>query len=138
MLQRALALLLAFGVLTGLSAAGGDAPKSEKTVPQVAHIRLAGALDEAPVAADPLFGASHENFRTKLERIRKAMNDPAVQGLVLHLDGLQVGFAKMEELRRALAEFRKTGKKVFTYMDSGDAKDYLVACESDHICMPAP
>ncbi len=136
MLFRSFTCLLAFAALAGLCFAQDDV----KTAPpaQVAHIRLAGALDEAPVAADPLFGGSSENFRTKIDRIRKAQNDKNIQGLVIHFDGLQIGFAKMEELRKVIAEFRKSGKKVFTYMESGEAKDYLVACESDSVCMPAP
>ncbi len=133
---RCTTVVFAFACLAGLSYGQDDVKKS--AVPQVAHIRLAGALDEAPVAADPLFGSSPENFRMKLERIRKAQNDKNIQGLVLHLDGLQIGFAKMEELRQAIAEFRKSGKKVFTYLEAGEAKDYLVACESDRVCMPAP
>jgi protease-4 len=137
MLQRCSVFAVVFAVLAGL-ANGQDPKKADKPapVPQLAHIRLAGSLDEAPVAPDPLFGASAENFRTKLERIRKASGDKNVQGLVLHLDGLSIGYAKMEELRRAIAEFKKSGKKVFAYMDSGDAKDFLVACEADRVCMP--
>ncbi len=133
---RCCTVLIAFASLAGLTY-GQDEPK-KSAVPQIAHIRLSGALDEAPVSSDPLFGATSENFRMKLERIRKAQNDKNIQGLVLHLDGLQIGFAKMEELRKVIAEFKKSGKKVFTYMDSGDAKDYLVACEGDRVCMPAP
>jgi protease IV len=136
MLLRSFTCLIAFATLAGLCFAQDDVKTAP--VPQIAHIRLAGALDEAPVAPDPLFGGSSENFRMKLERIRKAQSDKNIQGLVIHLDGLQIGFAKMEELRKVIAEFRKSGKKVFTYMESGEAKDYLVACESDSVCMPAP
>lgn len=133
---RCFTVAIAFAFLAGFTYGQDEVKKS--TVPQIAHIRLAGALDEAPVAPDPLFGSSPENFRSKLERIRKAQNDKNIQGLVLHLDGLQIGFAKMEELRKVIAEFKKSGKKVFTYMESGDAKDYLIACEGDKVCMPAP
>jgi len=131
------AITIVFTALSSLGLAQEDGKKSAST-PQLAHIRLAGSLDEAPVAADPIFGTAAENFRTKLERIRKASGDKNVQGLVLHLDGLSIGYAKMEELRKAIAEFRATGKKVFAYMESGDSKDYLVACEADHVAMPAP
>jgi len=137
MLMRCSVIVIVFAGLVGASRGQGE-PKKAPAIPHVAHIRLAGSLDETPIAPDPLFGTKAENFRTKLERIRKAKNDPNVQGLVLHLDGLSIGFAKMEELRRAIAEFRGTGKKVFSYMDSGDAKDYLIACEGDRVCMPAP
>jgi protease-4 len=136
MLLRVLTGLLTLIAMAGFSHAQGDG-KTEKPL-QLAHIRLHGALDEAPVAPDPLFGSSAENFRSKIERIRKAQNDQNIQGLVIHLDGLSIGYAKMEELRKVIADFRKSGKKVFTYMESGDAKDYLVACEGDRVCMPAP
>lgn len=136
MLLRSSTLVVLFLGMTALAYGQDDLKKA--SVPQVAHIRLAGSLDETPTAPDPLFGAHSENFRTKLERIRRAQNDKNVQALVLHLDGLNVGYAKMEELRRAIAAFRASGKKVFTYMESGDAKDYLVACEGDRVCMPAP
>src|SRR3981081_3953552 len=117
MMQRWSAFAIVFGLLAGLSSAQDDV-KADKTpsIPQLAHIRLAGALDETPVAVDPLFGSHAENFKTKLERIRKATGDKNVQGLVLHLDGLQIGYAKMEELRKAIAEFRRSGKKVYTYL----------------------
>jgi protease IV len=127
-----------FALLGSLGLAQDDVKKDKPApLPQVAHIRLSGALDETPVAADPLFGSSAENFKSKLDNIRKAMNDKNIEGLVLHVDGLSIGYAKMEELRKAISEFRKSGKKVFTYMESGDAKDYLVACEGDRVAMPA-
>lgn len=131
---RGFSVLFAFACLAGLTH-GQDEPK-KASVPQIAHIKLSGSLDEAPVAPDPLFGNSAENFRAKLERIRKAQNDKNVEGLILQLDGVSIGFAKMEELRRAIADFRKSGKKVFAFLESGDAKDYLVACEADRVCMP--
>jgi protease-4 len=133
---RTTTVAIAIALLAGASYGQDDVKK--ESIPQIAHIRLAGALDEAPVAPDPLFGGASENFRTKIDRIRKAQNDKNIQGLVLHLDGLSIGYAKMEELRKVIAEFKKSGKKVFTYMESGDAKDYLVACEGDRVCMPAP
>jgi protease-4 len=137
MLYRILFVAVVIGALAGLGKADDDTPKGGPKIPQIAHIRLAGDLDETPVAADPLFGTSKENFRMKLERIKKAMNDKNVQGLFIHLDGLNIGYAKMDELRKAIAEFRKTGKKVFAYMEAGDSKDYLVACEADRVGMPA-
>ena len=39
-------------------------------VAKLAHIKLSGDLDETPVAADPLFGASSASFKDKLDRIK--------------------------------------------------------------------
>ncbi len=108
----------------------------ESATATVAHIKLSGSLGEAPVAEDPLFGALSENFQKKLDRIKKAKTDSAVQGLFLQIEGVGVGWGKLEELRRAVADFRKSGKKAFAYVEAGDAKDYLLALACDEVCVP--
>jgi protease-4 len=107
----------------------------DKTTASVAHIKLAGELDETPVSGDPLLG-SLENFKSKLDRIKKAKADKNVQALYLHLDGLAIGWGKVDELRRAVADFRKEGKKAFAYLEAGTTKDYLVAIACDRVALP--
>lgn len=102
----------------------------------LAHIKLSGAMDEAPVGEDPFFGGGSENFKGKLERIRKAKLDPAVQGLLLQIEGVSTGWGKMDELRGAIAEFRSAGKKAYAYMESAESHDYLVALACDEIVLP--
>ena len=109
---------------------------ADDAAPAVAHIKLSGDLDEAPVATDPLFGGGGENFKSKLDRIHKAAKDDAVKALYLEIDGLGIGWGKLDELERAIAEFRKSGKKVFAYMEGGEAKDYLLATSCDEVCVP--
>jgi protease-4 len=134
---RALTLALASFVAASLplwsAEKNGDASPMAKA--SVAHIRLAGALEEGPAALDPLFGSS-ENFKSRLDRITKAAGDKNIQALYLEVDGLRVGWAKVQELRGAIESFRKTGKKAFAYLESGDTKDYLVAAACDQVCVP--
>jgi protease-4 len=121
--------------LAPLAAAGEKKPAAAKAI--VAHIRLAGGLDEAPAPDDPLFGASGQSFKQTLERIRKARDDKNVRALYLVLDGLAgIGWAKVDELRAALDDFRKTGKNIYAFLASGDGKDYLVAVAADEVWMP--
>jgi protease-4 len=101
----------------------------------VAHIKLHGDMDEAPVAVDPLFNLGGENFRTKLDRIKKAKDSKDIQALYLQIDSMAIGWAKVNELRKAIADFRASGKKAFAYLESGDAKDYLVAIACDEVCI---
>ena len=63
----------------------------ERSLVHLAQIKLSGDLDEAPVASDPLFGTSAENFKSKLDRLNKAKNDKVVQGVLLNIDSLSVG-----------------------------------------------
>jgi protease-4 len=102
----------------------------------VAHIKLSGDLEESPPPLDPLMGVVSENFKTKLDRIKKAKKDPAVLGLYLQIDGLSIGWGKVDELTRAIADFRKEGKKVFAHLEAGETKDYLVALACDEVCLP--
>jgi protease-4 len=111
---------------------------AEPKVATAAHIKLAGSMEEGPVADDPLFGGGVENFKAKLDRIKKAKDDTAVQGLVLHLAGIEASWGKLDELRRAVADFRKTGKKAFAFVEAGDIADYLLALACDEVCMPEP
>lgn len=102
----------------------------------LAHIKLAGSMEEGPVAEDPLFGGGTENFKAKLDRIRKAKEDTGVQGLLLQLDGVEASWGKLDELRRAVADFRKAGKKAFALIEAGEMPDYVIALACDEICMP--
>jgi protease-4 len=110
--------------------------KAEPKVVRLAHIKLSGSLKEGPVAKDPLFGSSAESFKTKLDRIKKAAADKNVQALYLQLDGIGAGWGKIDELRRAVADFRKAGKKAYAYLADGATKDYLVAAACDKVCLP--
>jgi protease-4 len=112
-----------------------DKADAKKAPPGVAHIKLSGELDEAPVADSP-FGASAENLKSKLDRIRKAANDKNIQALYLELDELSIGFGKLAELQRAIADFRKSGKKVYAYFEDGGAKDLLLGLHCDVAAMP--
>jgi protease-4 len=111
-------------------------PPAKPAVATLAHIKLSGSLDEGPVADDPLFGSLSESFKMKLDRIKKAKNDAAISGLLLQLDGVGGRWGKLDELRRALADFRKAGKKVYAYLEAGDSHDYLAAVACDRIFMP--
>jgi protease-4 len=127
--------LLALAALPPVTAARADEPKKE-TSTTVAHIRLAGEFEDVPANPDPLFGSLTENFKAKLDRIKKAKNDSSVRGLYLQIDGAAVGWAQLDELATALADFKSAGKKVFAYMEQGDLKDYLLALSADEVCLP--
>src|SRR5262249_24346796 len=85
---------------------------------------------------DPLFGLGGENFKTKLDRIKKAKKDDKVQALYLQINGLSIGWGKLDELSRAIADFRQSGMKVFAQLESGDTKDYLLALPCDEVSLP--
>lgn len=140
--------LIAAAALCAVAYAPADEPKKKnpftdsvadvqpaKATPKVAHIKLSGGFDEAP-GGEPLFGPPAENLIAKLDRIKKAAKDPEVKALYLQIGGLDVGFGKLHELQRAVAEFRKSGKKVHAYAEELGTKEYLLAVGCDRVVLP--
>jgi len=110
--------------------------KADKKVSQIAHIKLSGSLEERPPGSDPFTGSIGENFRTKIDRIKKAAADKEIKALYLEIDGLTIGWGKVEELTQALTAFRQSGKKAYAYVEEGATKDYLVGLACDEVCLP--
>ncbi|CAI0541544.1 unnamed protein product [Linum tenue] len=67
------------------------------------------------------------------ENFAKAANDPRVAGIYLKISSLNCGWAKLDEIRRHIVDFRKTGKFVVTYMYRFHEKEYFLGCASDEL-----
>lgn len=126
-----LALLAGFALAPFAPAA--DDQKEEAPLPRVAHIKLSGDLEEGATDDDPLAGSG---LRDLLDRLAKAKADDKVKAVYLELGSLDVGFGKVNELRRAVADLRAAGKKVFAWAESLGAKEYLVALACDSVSLP--
>ncbi len=112
-------------------------PAEEHLAIKLAHIKLAGEFDEAPGAIDdPFSPGPHENLKAKLQRIHKAQTDKSIGGLYLEIGDLSAGWAQLDELCQAITAFRSSGKKVFAYVESADAREYLLGLACDEVCMP--
>ncbi|MFQ5411310.1 MAG: signal peptide peptidase SppA [Phycisphaerae bacterium] len=70
-----------------------------------------------------------------LERLEKLGKDDAVGAILLNLQGLTLSIPDIEEVRSGLTAFRKTGKKVKAFLNSGDPNSYLLACSADEIAI---
>jgi len=73
------------------------------------------------------FFESHKSLPILLEVIQMAENDPKIQGIFLRINGVDAGWAKLEELRRAILRFNQKDKTSVVYMDQGNNKDYFLA-----------
>lgn len=100
-----------------------------------AHIELKGSYAEGPQMMG-LFGEASESLSEALGRLDKAAKDDGVTGVVLKIDGPQIGRGKLNEFRQAISRVRAKGKKVVAYLDSAAGGDYLVAAGCDEVVMP--
>src|SRR5260221_1503673 len=69
------------------------------------------------------------------QMLRNAVADSRIRAIVLEPRGLSVGWAKLEELRADILNFKKSGKPVYAFLRSGGTKEYYLASAADKIYM---
>lgn len=127
---------LVFGLLVGsIGAAFAQDEKPEPKKLTYAHIELKGSFPEGP-SSPGLFSEMVETLDEILARLKKAADDDKLAGVVLHIDDPSVGYAKVNELRHAVAKIRAKGKTVYAWLESGMTADYLLASACDRIVLP--
>lgn len=97
---------------------------------------IAGEIEER-TADDPVMDALGEAAPMSLERIlqaiRRGARDERVKGLVLRPIVAATGWAKSDEIRRALLDFRAEGKPVYAYLEAAGDREYFLASAADTI-----
>ncbi len=104
------------------------------------YIPLSGSISEYQTP-DP-FASALGKTKLDIKKIRdvleKAQVDERINGVVLQIEMLQTGYAKIQELRYLIQNFRKSGKPIFALLgpDMAFTKDYYVASACDSVFMP--
>jgi protease-4 len=97
---------------------------------------IAGELPER-TAEDPFLEAIDEveitSIQNILQAIRKAKIDPKIKGIVLRPFAIGAGWAKTEEIRNALLNFKASGKPLYAYLDVAGNKEYYIASTADSL-----
>lgn len=78
-----------------------------------------GVLEVAPSSPIEALRRRHSpGLRTLVDGLREAASDPKVVGLIAHAGGTQVGLTQADELRRAVLDFRRSGKPTLAWSES--------------------
>ncbi|AKD03800.1 signal peptide peptidase SppA [Pontibacter korlensis] len=67
--------------------------------------------------------------------IRRAKNDDKIEGIFLNMTFVDAGMGKLEEIRKDLIDFKKSGKFIVSYTDLSTEKAYYLASVADKIYM---
>ena len=132
-------VLIGFVVVAILVAAiRGDQPSVRDN--SVLALKVSGPLpDYVPdILVNRIFATPPQSLSSLLTQLRKAKTDKRIRAVILDIDASETGWAKAEELRSAIEDFRTSGKPVYAYMEMGFNKDYYVAAACDKIYMPPP
>lgn len=70
------------------------------------------------------------------ENFMKAAYDPRISGVYLHIEPLGCGWGKVEEIRRHILDFRKSGKFIVGYAPACGEKEYYIGCACQELYAP--
>jgi protease-4 len=129
-------------ILSILIVVGMVASSSTETVVRdrsVMRLDLSGVVVERsqdnPLRS--LFGdaASEYGLDDVISSIAKAKENEKIKGIYLQAGVMSVGFADLEEIRRALADFKESGKFVIAYGDVYEQSIYYLSSVADKILL---
>src|SRR5215472_12887957 len=103
-------LSVGFSVVSAADSSSKDA-KKEKPTAKLAELDIDSSFPEGP-EQDGLFGEVSVSLNKILERLDQAKNDAKIDAVLLRIRDPQIGRAKLDEFRAAIARVRKAGKKV--------------------------
>ncbi|OFW03150.1 MAG: signal peptide peptidase SppA [Acidobacteria bacterium RIFCSPLOWO2_02_FULL_68_18] len=118
-------------VLYALTARGPSVPERATLV-----LRPGGALlDRQPDdIVGQLAGRNAASLRGFVESLQKAKRDPRIAALLVRPSTLETPFwGKLQELRDAIVDFRRSGKPVVAYLEYGGDREYYLASAADRI-----
>ena len=107
----------------------------EPRVPSNATLVLRPSGEIPEVLPELLLGGGGElTVRGYVELIRKAKSDARIAGILLRPGGLNSPFwAKVQELREAIDDFKSSGKYVYAWLEYGGDREYFLASVADKV-----
>lgn len=121
--------------IIGMIASGNAAQNVEKN--SVFVLNLSGTISEQG-SENPLSMFTGDNSLNSglndiLSSIKKAKANDDIKGIYIEAGALAANYATLQEIRNALADFRKSGKWIVTYGDFYTQGAYYVASVADKV-----
>ena len=139
LLTGAIMTFIFFGIAGSIASLG----KTQPVMPHSAVLRIdlsTVQLGEQTEETDIITAISGNYTNTigildAVRAVEAAAEDPAIRYIYLKPDMVYGGMAEIEELRRALGDFRMSGKAVISYIENPTNAGYYLASVSDKIDM---
>jgi protease-4 len=107
--------------------------------PQVAQnstlvLRIGGDLNEMePGGVFGPFIESAPTVRSVVDMLRKAKTDDRIKSVILKPTGAGALWGKVQEVRDAVTDFRRSGKPIVAYMEYGGEQEFYLATACDKV-----
>jgi len=120
-----------FGVMSLVGIVASGQAKTSVSDNSVLVVELSGIIDEQ--GKDNVWGQitgstiGHNGLNDIVQAIKKAKDNDKIRGIYIEAGALETGYASLQEIRNALADFKKSGKWIVAYGDSYSQGTYYVA-----------
>ncbi|MDP9171660.1 MAG: signal peptide peptidase SppA [Acidobacteriota bacterium] len=101
-------------------------------------LHLTGDVPEKPSVEIPLpmfSGKTAITVENVWSMLRRASSDSRIKAVVFEPESASVGWAKMQEIRSDIEEFRKSGKPIYAFLKTPGAREYYMATACSRIYM---
>ena len=103
------------------------------------ELELTGALAEDDVLGAlpllPFRRATTPDLLTLTSLLRWAREDELLKAVILTIDDLDAGWARLQNLRRSIQSLRQAGKYVLVYLTEGGTQEYYLASAANAVAM---
>ena len=103
----------------------------EPNIPSDSYLKI--HLSGTIVDNDNSIAPKNITVRDIWYQLKRAEKDERIKGIIVKLSNLYTGFAKTDDIGRMIKEFRKSGKKVYSYIESGGIRELQLASYTDKI-----
>jgi len=97
------------------------------------YLGLRGDLPEYSILNEDFFGKKLKTVHSIITAIKTAKYDSNISNIFITSEFLSTGYANIDEIIEALKDFKKTGKKVYAYLELASTKDYVLVSVADKI-----
>lgn len=98
------------------------------------ELTISGEINEKRALYEFLF-PSQMTVNQYVRTLERAAEDPEIGGVVLKISGPTIGWAKVMQIRSAVSEYRKSGKKIWALIDGQSVPGYLIGISCDKVIM---
>ncbi len=130
--------IVSFAMLASMAASSDSKPSVKDGT--VLRINLAGTLSER--AKDNPFAkifksqiAEQQGLDDMIKAIRVAKDNDKIKGIYIEGGALAADFASLEELRKALVDFKASKKFIVSYADTYTQGSYYIASTADKVLL---
>jgi len=133
-------VLIGGGIIAGIASSADDQKEPKIKDRSILHLQLNRQIKDRP-SENPLENFNFSTFEDEsplslsgiIDNIDKAARDERIKGIYLDIKNLRANMSSTEAIRRALIDFKESGKFIVSYSESYGQNEYYLSSAADEV-----